>query len=196
MTDADPFRTLPSAGEWSRNDAGESGIKCPACGSDSGYVHRCVECGRLDPEDDPDEVALAEPGSKPHRMLASCLRSPDSLACLRAWVRGIRRVDTADAWLTAADHLSQAIPDGTLKLLVERRVAVDDNLDDNALDSVDGVRRVLAVETDRDAPRRAVVGWLNERQQRLRDNRQSSEESAPRPGLATDGGDRDATEVT
>jgi len=191
MSRGDPWRKIPAAGEWSREDAGRSGIECASCGADSGYLHRCVACGRLDLGDaGRDESSLSDPGHKPHRFLAACIQHSQPLARLREWLRGIRRVDRADAWLTAADDLSQALPDGVLAALIERRVAVDDQLPDGALDSIDGVREVLSIEVERDEPRRTVVGHLNERVQQLRAGHQT------RDGPAESDGSRTATDAT
>jgi hypothetical protein len=178
MVDANPWRELPAAGEWSREDSGDSGLECPVCGADSGYYHKCVECGALDPGTDGDEgVDLVDPGSKPRRFLARCIQSGRPLYRVREWARGIRRLERAEEWVAAADDLSAALPEGVLEILLSRLAEVDDDLDDDALETVDGCREIQASLADRDDVPREVVGWLHERAEWLRDGRQQREDS-------------------
>jgi hypothetical protein len=106
MSQFDQFRKIPSVGEWSRDDAGESGITCPVCGADSGYVHTCVECRKLDPGDhDDEEHDLADARRKPERFLDVDLLAPTPKgrmkpkAKLQQRIRGLRTVEQVDQYL-------------------------------------------------------------------------------------------------
>ena len=192
-----PWRDLPTIGTWGPEDAGESGIECPACGRDTGYIHRCAHCGRLAPDEHDDAgLDLADPRSKPHRNLRVALQKPDSTAALRQWLRGIRSGERLQQWLDAADDLAAAMRRSAWRLLV--RAWTQQRADELDLDEPADLRTLVGAEKARADTRPALLRYLADEISRLeepdqndvdadRDARAEAEALAG-GAIATDGG--------
>lgn len=195
--DWSPWRDLPTVGEWGPEDAGESGIECPACGQDTGYVHRCAHCGRLAPDEHDDHGHdLADARSKPHRNLRVALQKPDSKAALRQWLRGIRSIERLQQWLDAAEDLEAAMTRSAWRLLVQAWTQQRD--DELELDDPADLRTLVGAENARADTRPALLRHLADEISRLEEpdrenveadrDAQAEAEAVAGGAVATDGG--------
>jgi hypothetical protein len=155
MSQFDQFRKIPSVGEWSREDAGESGITCPVCGADSGYVHTCVECRKLDPGDHDDaDHDLADARDKPERFLDVDLLAPTPKGGmkpkkkLQQRIRGLRTVAQVERYLQVELTLDreECPRQGVVALLNQRKDELE--ADDQADAPTPDAGRTSAVATD------------------------------------------------
>lgn len=186
--DWSPWRERESAGEWNRGDAGESGIDCPACGADTGYVHKCVACGLVDPADHDEGSHDLETSHPAFGQLKQCVKKSEPRTALAMRMRGLRTVAQAEAWLDAADDLHAAMTSSTWALLVKTWLRLRDEPD--AFDEPAALRQLVGAENGRDEPRRHLVSYLAGRIERLEEGDQeaSVDAAAEDRAVATDGG--------
>lgn len=186
--DWSPWRERESAGQWDREDAGQSGIRCPVCGADTGYVHKCVACGYIDPGDHEEDVQDLETSHPAFGQLKQCVKKSEPRFALAMRMRGLRTVAQAEAWLDAADDLHAAMTPSTWALIVKTWLRLRDEAD--AFDEPAALRQLVGAENGRAEPRRQLVAYLAGRIERLEDADQEPtvDATAEARAVATDGG--------